>query len=305
MLCKRPYMLGVLPCGCGQCLPCRINRRRLWSHRMMLESVSHAASAFVTLTYSQANLPSGSTLVPKHPQMWLKRLRKALEPTKVRYFLVGEYGSKTNRPHYHAAIFGLDPLIGGGDDGRKGIVHDTWCRPGCKTSQRLVDPDCRGFSYTGDLSSNSASYICGYVTKKMSKQDDPRLMGRYPEFARMSLKPGIGHSAMMDVATSFGEDHLKYMEENADVPSVLQHGKRKLPLGRYLKGILRQNLGYGRKSSEESLQKFQEKMRCMFEDEVLQAKMENRAIKNYYQLHEGRIKSIEAMYKIKNTEGSL
>lgn len=283
MLCRKPYMLGVLPCGCGQCLPCRINRKRLWVHRLLLESVSHASSCFVTLTYNTDTLPSGSTLIKSDPQKWLKRLRKAVAPTKLRYYLVGEYGDQSFRPHYHAAIFGLDPLVAGGPDGMAGLVQSTWAK---------------GHTYVGDLSPQSASYICGYVTKKMTKSDDPRLNGRLPEYSRMSLRPGIGAPAMEVVATSFGDAHLEYLRTNMDVPNVLQHGKKKMPLGRYLKSILRQNLGYGRKSTDEALQNYYQKMRLMFEDEAMAAKMEKRAIRNYYQINQGRLDSVEKKYKI-------
>lgn len=297
MLCKKPYMLGVLPCGCGQCLPCRINRRRLWTHRMMLESVKHVSSSFVTLTYNDATLPSGLTLVPKDLQDWLKRLRRELSPQQIRYYAVGEYGDESGRPHYHAAIFGLDPIIGGGSDGRGGIVQSTWGK---------------GYTFTGDLSAQSASYICGYVTKKMTKKDDPRLKGRFPEFARMSnggrLKTGgIGASAMVDVALSLekNDQTCNYMLMNADVPFVLNHGRKTMPLGRYLRSILRENLGYGRKGTEESLQRFAAKMRLMFEDERYAAKIEKRPEKNIVDMHMGKILSLEARYKIFNKRGEL
>lgn len=292
MLCKKPYMLGVLPCGCGQCLPCRINRRRLWTHRMILESATHVGSCFVTLTYNDSNLPFGSSVVPKDVQDWLKRLRKAIYPSKIRFFLVGEYGDNTQRPHYHAAIFGLDQLIGGGENGQQGLVQKTWGK---------------GHTYVGDLSPQSASYICGYVTKKMTKKDDPRLKGRHPEFARMSLRPGIGAYAMLDVASCFEMDHSVYMEKTADVPYVLSYGKRKLPLGRYLRSLLRQNLGYGRKPSDESLQIFQEKMRLLYEDERYAASKEARPINYNYELDKNKqlCLNMEARFKIRNTRGEL
>jgi hypothetical protein len=36
----------------------------------------------------------------------MKRLRKKIQPLKIRFFHCGEYGDKTRRPHYHALIFG-------------------------------------------------------------------------------------------------------------------------------------------------------------------------------------------------------
>lgn len=291
MLCKKPYMLGVLPCGCGQCLPCRINRRRLWAHRMMLEAAKHAQSAFVTLTYSQELLPSGSTLNPTHTTKWLKRLRKACYPQKLRYFIVGEYGDKTNRPHYHAAIFGLDPYLGGGSDGRSGIVNDTWKM---------------GHVYTGDLTPQSASYICGYVTKKMTKKDDKRLSGRHPEYARMSLKPGIGADAMTDVAGSLEEHADLILGSTGTFPTVLQHASKKLPLGRYLRGILRQRMGYGRKTTDAEKLFFAEKMRTLFEEDVAEAKSSKTKIgEKSLAERKQKILQIENKFKIHDKRGPL
>lgn len=298
-------MLGALPCGCGQCLPCRINRRRLWSHRMVLESAKSVSSAFVTLTYSPMSVPTGLSLNPRDPQLWMKRLRKSVWPNRLRYFLVGEYGNPPfQRPHYHAAVFGLDPIVGGGDDRIGGLVHDTWCRSGCGTSKKKLDERCRGFTYTGDLSSSSASYICGYVTKKMTSKDDPRLEGRYPEFARMSLKPGIGASAMTDVAGALEDYVAPEMFSSGNFPSILTHGSKSMPLGRYLRSVLRRELGYGRDVTDDEKKAFLQKMRLMFEDEALVAKKEKRAIANWY-VNKQKIASLCARFKIYSKEGKI
>ncbi|QCS36805.1 replication initiation protein [Tortoise microvirus 8] len=43
-------------------------------------------------------------------QNYMKRLRKKLSiyNRKIRYYVVGEYGTKTNRPHYHLIVFGVN-----------------------------------------------------------------------------------------------------------------------------------------------------------------------------------------------------
>lgn len=225
-------------------------------------------------------------------------------PSKVRYFLVGEYGSLTQRPHYHVAIFGLDPIVGGGLNGEHGLVHDTWCKKDCKTTRKVLDKECRGFTFTGDLSKESAGYICGYVTKKMTKKDDLRLLGRPPEFARMSLRPGIGATAMMDVAGALSEYVTPEMFQNGQFPSVLAHGKKKLPLGRYLRSVLRQELGYSRKTSEDEKMAFIQKLRLMQKTEQETAKAEKRAIDYYYKMRQ-QVKNIESRYKIYDKKGTL
>lgn len=152
-------------------------------------------------------------------------------PAKLRFFLVGEYGDFSQRPHYHAALFGL------GRD-QEEIVQKAWPF---------------GFIYLGDLTKDSASYIAGYVTKKMTKKHDPRLKGRYPEFARMSLRPGIGADAMLNVANALTtEQGCEEILRTGDVPLALQHGLKKFPLGRYLRRKLREALGFPDPSGREA-----------------------------------------------------
>lgn len=221
MLCKKPYLKGIVPYPCGQCLPCRLNRRRLWTHRLLLEQACHEESSFWTLTYDDEHLPPGGTVVPRHLQLWLKRLRKA-SGRHLRFFGVGEYGDESQRPHYHAAIFGVSRVEG----------PEFHCWP-------------YGHVHVGDLTLQSAQYVAGYVTKKMTNVDDPRLAGRHPEFARMSLRPGIGALAMPDVAGALSDVHgARLLSEAGDVPLALRHGGRSLPLGRYLRRKLRDELGF-------------------------------------------------------------
>lgn len=259
MLCKKPYMAGTLPFGCGQCLPCRINKRRTWQIRMMLEAVKNAHSAFVTLTYASGLLPShdskvlrvdGSytrmdtravthpTLYPRDVQLWLKRLRKA--SGRFRYFLVGEYGDESWRPHYHAVLFGV---------GQEEMCLT--CRHNYRRKRRDLC-DCKlakswpyGNIYVGDVNDTTIGYTVGYVVKKLTKKDDPDLEGRFPEFARMSRRPGIGFYAAEDIAGTLNTTSgAQAIITGGDIPQQIRYGKRKYPMGRYLKGKVIQQLGY-------------------------------------------------------------
>lgn len=185
-----------------------------------MEACTHASSSFLTLTYSPEHVPSDGSLVPRDLCLFLKRLRKKHQ---VRYFAVGEYGDQTFRPHYHAALFGV-----GVDDLKS--VQQSWDK---------------GFVYLGDLTFASAQYVAGYVTKKMTGKDDARLGGRYPEFARMSLRPGIGANAMSQVALALQNKHgWNEISRTGDVPSVLRHGAGRYPLGRYLRRKLRERMNF-------------------------------------------------------------
>ena len=93
---------GYLPCG--TCLGCKAARATSWAYRCMHEASLYDHNRFITLTYDDDHLPPNGWLNLRDVQLWMKRLRKAI-PTKIRYFLTGEYGSNTGRPHYHALLF--------------------------------------------------------------------------------------------------------------------------------------------------------------------------------------------------------
>lgn len=277
MLCKKPFMKGLSPFPCGQCLPCRINRRRLWTSRLMLEAQSHEHSSFWTLTYDEANHPHDSSLNPVHTRNWLKRLRRSLENQgrSVRYYLVGEYGDTTQRPHYHAALFGVS-------EQETDLVGSVWPY---------------GFVYAGSLTSDSAGYIAGYVTKKMTSKDDPRLEGRFPEFARMSLKPGIGALSVDAFAETLTTIHgCESIIETGDVPISYRSNGRNQPIGRYMRRKLREHLGFeniGGQEKSESLR--HQEMLAMQEDSGLSTKM-FKEIKPFVK-HQ-KIRQVEGKFKI-------
>jgi len=236
-------------------MSCRINKKRIWMHRLILEAIDHEVSSFCTLTYTDENLPEKHSLRPADSRNFLKRLRKHMEPSKLRYFLVGEYGDETERPHYHAALFGYPHCQYGQTRYTKLKVN---CCENCDTIRRIWG---YGNIYLGDLNNESAAYVAGYVTKKLTSANDERLGERHPEFARMSNRPGIGANFVPDIADSLLRNPEVLAREH-DVPSSLRHGTRVLPLGRYLRGKLRQQTGVSidGKAPQETLAKMEEKL---------------------------------------------
>lgn len=256
MICKYPVVMGGTAFSCGQCLPCRIGRRRVWMHRILLEALQYENNSFVTLTYGDDFLPDGGSLVPRDLQLFIKRLRKEVAPEKIRFFAVGEYGDKLSRPHYHLALFNYKSCWRGMSHYRKGVVN---C---CDQCDRLRDTWASGNVYLGELNSRSAQYVCGYVVKKMTSATDFRLEGRHPEFVRMSRRPGIGVSAMHEVASEL----LRYdlVEAIGDVPEGLRHGAAVLPLGRFLKRKLRLLCGYEQNAPPEKVEEARAELQQLY-----------------------------------------
>lgn len=209
MLCARPFRRDGGEFGCGQCMPCRINYARMMTSRLVLESLQHKASSFVTLTKDAQHEDGRGCVSVREAQLFLKRLRERVAP--FRYYVVGEYGSHTWRPHYHALLFGVRDGYG---------VRESWPF---------------GFVHVSGVGPESIAYVAGYSVKRMTRYGDVRLGGRCPEFGRMSLKPGIGARA----ADRIGEFYLSQggaavLARDWRVGRGIRHGRKIWPLGRYL-----------------------------------------------------------------------
>lgn len=148
MKCSVPFTQGVAEFGCGQCMPCRLNRRRLWTARLMLEARQHEHSVFVTLTYDKEHYPGDGNLDVREAQLFLKRLRFELQPRKIRYYIVGEYGERRGRAHYHAILFGVS-------DADKELISRAWGK---------------GLVHVGTVTPESASYVVSYVCKGATRE---------------------------------------------------------------------------------------------------------------------------------------
>lgn len=260
MICKKPYIApGMVPFGCGSCLACRINKRRVWAHRIELEAMAHENNSFWTLTYDDEHVPANGSLVPSHLRDFLKRFRKAIEPARMRYFAVGEYGESTQRPHYHVAAFNVE----GCHSGSTAVSRRTnSCCPSC---DRLRDIWKLGLVHQGELTPQSAEYVAGYTVKKLGDcdADDDVLAGRHPEFARMSLRPGIGSVALDQIAKTI--EQYGPLAHALDVPVALRHGAKKKPLGKYLRRKLRLQLGRPENAPPEVLEKIEVEMQVLRE----------------------------------------
>ena len=183
---------GELTLPCGQCIGCRLERSRQWAIRCVHESKMHKLNCFLTLTYDDAHIPENRSLDYKHFQGFMKRLRRRFHGIPIRFFMCGEYGESTARPHYHALIFGLD-------------FPDKkyWRKSGSGSALFTSDVLSRlwsfGDAYIGDVTFESAAYCARYVLKKhvgsgstLHYTDPATGEIRAKEFCHMSLKPGIG-----------------------------------------------------------------------------------------------------------------
>lgn len=208
---------------CGRCIGCRLAYSRMWADRCLAEATLHESSYFITLTYDQEHLPypidmeTGEILTQEWPtlrkrdmQLFLKRLRKGYEhENKIRFFLAGEYGGKTGRPHYHAIIFGLrlDDLI---------LYKRTPLGFNLYNSEFVSRTWGQGHVVIAEVTWETCAYTARYIMKKQtgSGAEIYEELNIQPEFTLMSRKPGI--------AKDFYEmnklDFLRYGETDISTP---------------------------------------------------------------------------------------
>jgi hypothetical protein len=202
--------------SCGQCIGCRLRRARDWAMRCMHEASLYDENCFITLTFKDVGFRP--QLRYQIFQKFLRRLRHYrswfhFDPAgvyypksdthraklirvfpKLRYFVAGEYGEEHDRPHFHAILFGYNFA-----DRTKIRQLDSGCDIYRSATLERLWP--YGYSSIGQVTFESAAYIAKYCVKKKtglhSVQHYTRCdeFGEYelePEFAHMSLKPGIG-----------------------------------------------------------------------------------------------------------------
>lgn len=178
---------------CGKCLACLTRKRNEWTFRLEIEHRYSAGALFVTLTYDQKHNPYG--LQKRDCQLFLKRLRKKVG-RGVRYYLVGEYGSKFGRPHYHVLLFGCTD---------KQAIKSSWC-------DRNGDPI--GLVHFGNVTQASVAYCTKYVIQKADETTvvDGRGTEIQKPFTLMSRGYGIGGRYLTDEMVQWHrEDDRNYI----------------------------------------------------------------------------------------------
>lgn len=239
MVCVKPIDVGGVYRPCGQCMSCRINQKRIWTSRIMLETMFHLESVFVTMTYedehiqlTEKGLPN---LVPGHFKNWMKKFRSSYSGHHgaIRFFGVGEYGTKTERPHYHAILFGA----------------------GLDAEEHLAKTWDKGFTSIAENNPTRSAYIAQYTTKKMTKIGDNRLGDRHPEFARMSNRRGIGFPACGWLSdTMASQKGMRALAEAGDVWNTVRIEGKIYPLGHYMRNGIREKLGLSNNQRERAIQ---------------------------------------------------
>jgi len=217
---------------CGQCHVCRLQKSKDTAICAVHEAQLNEANCFITLTYSPENLPPLGTLVKKHFQDFMKRLRAKYSPRKIRYLQCGEYGEKLNRPHYHACLFNFDFA-----DKKYWKTHN---EEKYYISEELTEIWGLGHCVIGDVTFESAAYVGRYITKK---RNGPRYRHHY-EVVDHSTGEILGEK-LPEYATmsqSIGRDfYAKYKKDIYPNDEVIIDHRATLPPKRYDRFLEKEN----------------------------------------------------------------
>ncbi len=195
-----------VPVPCGKCPACLSRRTSVWTFRLKTHAKNAITSYFITLTYDTRFVPISSkgylTLCKRDVQLYFKKLRKAhgKDHEPIKYYLAGEYGSKTFRPHYHIILF----------NALEEYIQKSWDK---------------GEIHIGELTEASAAYTAKYINKgkiiPMHKNDD-----RVPEFSLMSKKLGLNY---------LSEKIIHYHRADIERNYITLEDGKKISLPRYFR----------------------------------------------------------------------
>lgn len=179
---------------CGHCAFCMATRRSDWALRIHYEKRQHLDAKFITLTYANPHLKwqhGKSQLEKRDLQLYLKILRK--KGHTIRYYAIGEYGSRTYRPHYHILLFGTI------------------------TEQAIRDNWKFGQVHIGTVTQKSIMYCLGYM---INGKHWTMTHGRKRPFCTMSRRPGLGNGYL---TTAMIEWHKSGRKNYALLDGVKRH----------------------------------------------------------------------------------
>lgn len=149
---------------CGNCEQCLLAKQRDWQFRISWELSRVSKSCFFTTTYDNEHVRevvitnSGQilkTLHKKDIQNWFKYVRtmyfrKYGKDLNFKYYVCGEYGPTTLRPHYHGILLGISAR-----------EYNIYFAPYWKYGFQ----DCKDVTFSNGSFYSSAKYLSKYAQK--------------------------------------------------------------------------------------------------------------------------------------------
>lgn len=223
--------LQMLKLPCGKCPECCRDYYAQWAARGSRELSRWESSVFITLTYSEEDLPEDNSLNKEDVQLFIKRVKKYFRSSKenpIRQTYCGEYGETNGRPHYHVILYNC--LF---DDRKKHYISPSGHQ--VYTSEILSRLWGKGFAEFGIATPASIAYLYKYILKKKTRKEkkQPLVVERdgvtyevAHEFIESSRNPGIGahlrgspslrkgYLSVNGVKTKLPKYYLEWLREN-------------------------------------------------------------------------------------------
>lgn len=242
MRCISPYIgkegdRKDIPFPCGRCVACLKRKGSEWSFRLMQQDKTSITSYFITLTYDTSFVPISQngfmSLQKVHCSDFFKRVRSAHDRAglvtpecdaadRIKYFVVGEYGGKRVRPHYHAICFNFELGVMFSKEDLLVLEHTDFDGEAHVYCHQWKFGHCT----VGKVTGASIGYCLKYMMKPgripMHVNDD-----RQREFRLMSKR--LGRSYITDEVLKWHKDKLCER-----VYIGIEDGK-KIPMSRYFK----------------------------------------------------------------------
>lgn len=201
-----------------------------------MEAKTSESAWFLTLTYNDDNLPlSPETYAPvlrhKDVRRYLARLRATRGGgLKFRYYLCGEYGDRTLRPHYHA------------------ILYFSQTRPAPADLEATLDRYWgHGHTLLAEANEKTFQYVSHYIVKKAKHHEF-----EVPEYQTMSTNPALGTEFINRLGNLYLDSKALQLdlEKTEDVRNSFRYNGQVWPIDPYMRNKLRDHVGVPRLRSE-------------------------------------------------------
>lgn len=232
-MCTRPIIQDGNTFACRTCDECIATRRHGWIARAMAEKAMHKHTLCLALTYSedtQETRDAARMFCYADVRAFLARLRSALRREygeyTLRFICAGEQGSRDDRCHWHLIIYSdRDIRTLGTVTGLYGPITDPDQMLTIGKHKRRLNWSMwgNGFVTFQEPDQGGMAYVLSYCLKDQfigEKSRNTMREAKSENFAtglfRMSKRPSIGHSWLMQKLAALDETH-------SVLPSPLLH----------------------------------------------------------------------------------
>lgn len=220
-MCRNPILLANgVRAACRHCWQCKRRRCDDWLGRCIAEGKTALGVTVVTLTYGRDHLYDSAdhlqaaVLTYEDVQKYLRSYRDA--GYRLRYFVVGEYGSRKQRAHWHVIVFWQNKV------------------PVREHEVDFIDTGHwdHGWSYwkpcLPDNMAAAITYATKYISKELTEDDVQAHMG-------LSRMPPLGDAYFKRLAREYCKQRLAPQNNFYSFPEVVdKHGRVK---NFYLEGV--------------------------------------------------------------------